>query len=194
MPLRVSGGDYLEKDGKKGRYGVTVPQPFQFDIREKVRPKTIRERKVEQMMEEKQQEEQEHLNQTFRSKPIPPKVLKPQYEKINTANENRRNKVRQECVEITKQREAPFSFWERDKEKMMRRAETETSLLGLNQECLRKEFKANPIPKACSVLIYDQKIEEEEIARQKRVHEMAEISYAKSKMPSRMQKDMDRKA
>ncbi len=75
----------------------------------------------------------------------------------------------------------------------MQRAQTETSLLGLNQECQRKDFKANPIPKACSVLIYDQKVEEELIARQKRVNEMAEISYAKSKMPSRMQKDLDRK-
>ncbi len=65
---------------------------------------------------------------------------------------------------------------------------------GLNVECQRKSFKANPIPKACSVLIYDKKMEEEEIARQKRIHEMAEISYAKSSMPSRMQKDIDRKA
>lgn len=36
-------------------------------------------------------------------------------------------------------------------------------------------------------------MEEEEIARQKRIHEMAEISYGKSSMPSRMQKDLDRK-
>jgi hypothetical protein len=88
----VSGQDYLGsgKDDRKGRYGVTVPKPFAFDIRDKVRPKTIRERKVEVMLEQKQQEELEACNQTFRSKPIPPKVLKPQYERINTANENRR--------------------------------------------------------------------------------------------------------
>jgi hypothetical protein len=36
---------------------VTVPKPFAFDIRDKVRPKTIRERKIEQMVEEKQFEE-----------------------------------------------------------------------------------------------------------------------------------------
>lgn len=59
----MSGTDYMGKDGdRKGRYGVTVPMPFQFDIRDKVRPKTIREKKVERMMEEKFQEEQEHLN------------------------------------------------------------------------------------------------------------------------------------
>jgi hypothetical protein len=44
------------------------------------------------------------------------------------------------------------------------------------------------------VLIYDRKMREEEIARQKRIRETAELSYAKSHMPTRMQKDMDRKA
>ena len=64
---------------------------------------------------------------------------------------------------------------------------------GLNIECQRKPFKANPIPKACSVLIYDKKIQEEDQKRRKSVHEKAELLLAQSKMPSRMQKDMDRK-
>lgn len=88
MPTRLSTADYAgDQDGRKGRYGVTVPKPFQFDIREQVRPKTIREQKVERMINEKQQEEDDHLNQTFRSKPIPANVLKPQYERIIAANE-----------------------------------------------------------------------------------------------------------
>lgn len=91
---------------------------------------------------------------------------------------------------ITKENERPFSFWEKEKIKSLERSNTEPFL---NIECQRQQFRANPIPKACSVLIYDKKIEEEEIARQKRIHEMAEISYGKSSMPSRMQKDLDRK-
>ena len=57
---RLSSDDYLNSrnDGKKGRYGVTIPKPFGFDIRDKVRPKTIRERKVENMIEEKKFEEE----------------------------------------------------------------------------------------------------------------------------------------
>ena len=44
MPYNITGLDYLVgKSTKKGRYGVTVPKPFAFDIREKVRPKTIRQ-------------------------------------------------------------------------------------------------------------------------------------------------------
>ena len=57
---RLSSDDYLNSrnDGKKGRYGVTIPKPFGFDISDKVRPKTIRERKVENMIEEKKFEEE----------------------------------------------------------------------------------------------------------------------------------------
>jgi hypothetical protein len=40
MPYIIQTGKAIEK---KGRYGVTVPKPFAFDIREKSRPKTIRE-------------------------------------------------------------------------------------------------------------------------------------------------------
>lgn len=131
-----------------------MPQPFDFDIRDKVRPKGIREQKIEEMLEEKRFEES--LKNTFRCKPIPSKVLEPQYEKINTRNLKRRQKVKEDCIEITKQREAPFSFWNRDKEKMLRKVDSEAAL---NEECRRASFKANPIPKACSVLIYHQKVE-----------------------------------
>ena len=43
------------------------------------------------------------------------------------------------------------------------------------------------------MLIYNQTLQQEEQARKKRIHEQAEISYAKASMPSRMQKDHDRK-
>lgn len=43
------------------------------------------------------------------------------------------------------------------------------------------------------MLIYDKKIQEEDQKRRKSVHEKAELLLAQSKMPSRMQKDMDRK-
>lgn len=47
---------------KRGKYGVTVPVPFKFDTREAVKPKTIREKKVEAMIMEKQMEEQSMIN------------------------------------------------------------------------------------------------------------------------------------
>ena len=42
------------KNTKKGKYGVTVPKPFGFDMRDKTKKKGIRERRIEaEMMEKK---------------------------------------------------------------------------------------------------------------------------------------------
>lgn len=63
------------KYDRKGKYGVTVPEPFDFDIRETTRPKTIREQKIEEMIEEKRWEDS--CKNTIKSRPIPSKVLEP---------------------------------------------------------------------------------------------------------------------
>jgi len=60
-------------------------------------------------------------------------------------------------------------------------------------EMKRPSFKANPIPRACSVLIYAEKIKEEELKRGKRIRKNAEMAFAKAKMPPTMQKHADRK-
>lgn len=80
---------------RKGKYGVTVPTPFAFDTREAIRPKTIREKKVEAMVNEKRMEEQSMMNTQFRCKPIPAAVLVPRYQQIQERNQQRRERVKQ---------------------------------------------------------------------------------------------------
>ena len=80
-------GDYVDHERsksakKKGKYGVTVPRPFGFDLRDKTRHKTIREQKVAEMVAEKQLAEERTIKHQFRSKPIPPEVLIPRYKTI----------------------------------------------------------------------------------------------------------------
>jgi len=45
--MKISKQDYIDHENrrknKKGRYGVTVPQPFEFDARDRFKHKTIRE-------------------------------------------------------------------------------------------------------------------------------------------------------
>jgi hypothetical protein len=83
----------------------------------------------------------------------------------------------------TKEREAPFSFWERDKAKQNRKVNPDDLI---PHEMRRPSFKANPIPRACSVLIFSKKMKEDELKRGERVRKNAEISYAKAKMPPTM--------
>ena len=48
-------------------------------------------------------------------------------------------------------------------------------------------FRANPIPRACSVLIYDEKLRREQRERDERINQNAKISIKKAKMPEAMQ-------
>lgn len=64
---------------KQGKYNVTVPKPFNFDIRENMKPKSIREKKLEEMIAEKNIKEENIIKHQFRCKPIPPEVLIPRY-------------------------------------------------------------------------------------------------------------------
>ena len=94
-----------------------MPRPFNFDMREKTKKKTIREKKVEEMVAEIRNEEHAAYNFQFRPKPIPPEVLIPRYKTIQESNEMRRMEVKKNSLAITKEREKPFTFYERDKAK-----------------------------------------------------------------------------
>jgi hypothetical protein len=152
--MKLTTKDYIDHEGeegkKKGKYGVTVPKPFNFDMREKTRTKTIREKKVEEMVAEKKIAEENILKHQFRHNPIPPEVLIPRYRTIIEGNEMRRLEVKKNSIAITKMKERPFSFYERDKNKQNPDPEDY-----LPRDLKKGSFRANPIPRACSVLIFD---------------------------------------
>jgi hypothetical protein len=62
----------------------------------------------------------------------------------------RRLEVKKNSMVLTKQNERPFSFYERDKNKQKLDSEEY-----LPHDLRKPNFKANPIPRACSVLIFD---------------------------------------
>jgi Uncharacterised protein family UPF0564 len=51
----------------------------------------------------------------------------------------------------------------------------------------KPSFRANPIPRACSVLIFDQMMKKQEQERQERIRKQAELNFSKAKLPDRMQ-------
>ena len=100
---RITADDYMHqvrsKSMRKGRYGVTVPQPFKFEIRDsKAKPPNTREKKVNEMVMEKKMETDNMIKHQFRHKPIPAAVLVPRYQQIMDANEERRLRVKQESI------------------------------------------------------------------------------------------------
>ena len=97
-----------------------MPRPFTC-VMTKAKAKTIAQKKFEAMMEEKKREEDAADRCHLRHKPIPPEVLIPRYQTIMEAEQARRAQVRAQSMQLTKRHEAPFSFWEKEKERLARR-------------------------------------------------------------------------
>mmetsp|Transcript_8761 Transcript_8761/g.6502 ORF Transcript_8761/g.6502 Transcript_8761/m.6502 type:complete len:108 (+) Transcript_8761:96-419(+) len=104
------------------------------------------------------------------------------------ANEQRRLTVKQNSIAITKKNEKPFSFYYRDLQH--KRPDPEEYLC---DDLKRQGFKANPIPRACSVLIFDQMMKKQQQEREERTRKNAELNFAKAKLPERMQMHEEKK-
>jgi len=98
--------------GKSLKKMLTVPKPFDFDSRDVVKPKSIRERKVEAMVNEKIAAEEKMLKHQFKRKPIPPEVTMSLFKNINERAKRKSEMVRRNAQALTAQNEKPFSFWD----------------------------------------------------------------------------------
>jgi hypothetical protein len=96
---------------------------------------------------------------------------------LKKALEDRSKKVRIESAEKTKQLEKPFSFYIREKEKPPKQQVSPPSY----------QFKANPIPWACTVTLYESRIREEEALREERKSRAAQENLRKASLPPRME-------
>ena len=101
----------------------------------------------------------------------------PRYKQICEKNRERRDEVVRNSVAITKSRERPFSFYERDLQNQKSKQDLAAEVGGTNQNCQFQGTRANPIPKSCSVLIFHQMQEEDAKKRAERITKNAELSY-----------------
>lgn len=87
--------------GKSFKKMLTVPKPFEFDSRDIVKPKSIRERKVEAMVQDKLMEEEKMLKHQFKRKPIPPEVTMSLFKNINERAARKSEMVRRNAKALT---------------------------------------------------------------------------------------------
>ena len=177
--VQLSADDYARhrpqpRQRREEKRPITVPKPFGFDVRESTKPKTIRERKVEEMVALKKLEEEKALKHQFKAKNPPPEVIAPKYNSILERNERRRLQVKSQSREITKKNERPFSFYERDKEKHMERLNSEQPL---SEEQLKPKFKAKEIPPSVTVQMFDKMMTQDKMEREERIRRNAQLSY-----------------
>ena len=69
---------FPRNDGK-GKYQITVPEPFKFDKRDKGKGKSIREQKLEEDLKWKRMVEDYEIAQQFNAKEIPKSTLEPRF-------------------------------------------------------------------------------------------------------------------
>lgn len=143
---------------------------------------------MEQMVQEKNTKEENIINSQFRSKPVPPEVTIPRYQTIMENNESRRLEVKKNSMALTRQNEKPFNFYLRDLNK--KKPDPEDYLC---QDLKRVQFKANPIPRSCSVLMFDQLLAKQEADRENRKKQFKERNAGKAKLPERMQMHEEKK-
>lgn len=89
--------------------------------------------------------------------------------------------VKENSMKILKEREKPFSFYKRDKEKKVEQKEV------LNAEFQKPAFKAKEPPASCTVEIFKIMMEENNKAREESIRKNAQLSYLKAKLPPRME-------
>jgi hypothetical protein len=191
----LAGRDYAnhkkEKAGKSTDRHITVPEPFKFDTRDMIRPKSIRERKVDEMIEKQRIEEDKLLGFKFRAKQPPKEIITPMFNQIKEKNELRRKEVKENSIKIMKEKEKPFSFYERD---VANYEAKKNQSEYVNAEFKKPAFKANEVPVVCSVELYKIMIDKDKKEREIRVKKNAEENLKKSKLPPRMeQHEKDKK-
>ncbi|KRX08049.1 hypothetical protein PPERSA_06227 [Pseudocohnilembus persalinus] len=183
----------LYKDSDKG-FKITVPEPYKFDKREKNRKEFIVERRLKEDLQKAKEQEDAivKIPGTFRANKIP-KHVKDRHllEKIEHAQEKRREQVRQQSKQMTKLNENPFSFYYRDQDK-----EHKYHCFDPNEEEVKQfeHFHANPAPWYTRVLMlermYKEKEEKSRAYVQKRMKELQQMS----KLPKSVKNMMTRLA
>ncbi|PNW74520.1 hypothetical protein CHLRE_12g492850v5 [Chlamydomonas reinhardtii] len=102
----------------------TVPKPFEFEERERSRPKSIAKVKFEQDVAIRLAEEAAARNRKFRANPLPSAVVEPRYERMLLEAEVKRQLSHQRRLEeLASLMEQPFSFFYRDQERELAREE-----------------------------------------------------------------------
>ena len=90
-------------------------------------------------------------------------------------------------IALTKQNERPFSFYERDKNRVRSNGDAVP-------ECMKiPPFKAGIIPWKVRAPLYQEMVEREEYAREMRIKRNAEVNLSLAKLPPRMQEHEEKK-
>ncbi|XP_075719125.1 protein FAM161A [Rhinoderma darwinii] len=171
---------------KEWSHKVTIPQPFEMTIREskkkEMNVKSKSEIEMENNLLKKRLEEETECQKKFRANPVPASVYLPLYHEIVERNEERRNFVKERCKEILLASQKPFLFTEREERKKQDRKMQMNDLPDSVHSS--KHFKAKPVPKTVYGTSVDERLKEEELYREIRIHMRSQELLHSSSYPT----------
>ena len=172
--------------GGKGKYDVTVPQPFDF-MKHPKESKTLRQEWLDAEEKKRVKAETRLLKHQFTANEIPKSTTQPRYQKILSNNEKRRVENKDASMARTKAVQKPFSFYERDLKKKM----DNLNLIDEVDTDMLNQFRARIVPWRILVPRFKMMMEKEEHEREQRIRQNAEKSFAMASLPPRMQDHED---
>lgn len=171
------------RDDGKGKYRITIPEPFKFDKRDKTKDKSTQQRRLEEDLRYKELVVDYEISCQFKAKDIPKSTMEPRYQRIMENNEQRRQEVLRQSQAMTRANEKPFSFYQWDVENYEQKKNYIPDL-EVMEDC--GKFKANPVPWYCKAFLFKWMVENDAQERELRIKDYAELSYRMSKLPPRM--------
>ena len=158
-PSGSGGVDYLGAGAEHGdglpRPGVivrrktaTVPRPFSFEMRDRNKPKSISELRLEQDLAFEAEMERAELAKQFRANDIPRHIFESRYQKMLEKEEMRREERRLSRRAALVETERPFSFHTRDEQKKKEEEAAAAERAKNRAKKFQKPFKAKDIPAA----------------------------------------------
>lgn len=155
---------------------ITVPEPFSFDRRERVKTKSIRQQTLERILAEDEAKIREVMSFRFQANPVPAETKLNLYEQIMKEQNDRRLERVQTLRAISQANTNPFSFYYRDLNKQRPKP----------VEPPQRIFKANQVPWETKVQIYHQMVTQDAMSRKERLQQAALRSLKRSHLPPRM--------
>lgn len=169
---------------KRGNH--TVPRPFSFERREKARPKSISEVRMEQDLAIEAEVEQAKLSKPFRANPLPRSTVEPRYQRMLEREEMRREERKASRRAALLESERPFTFYLRAKEARRYTQETAEDRAKRRANKFQRAFKAKEIPRDVKALKLGE-MEERDRRRKEEARAAAVAKLAEARLPERME-------
>ncbi|XP_075059975.1 protein FAM161A isoform X2 [Mixophyes fleayi] len=171
---------------KEWSHRITIPQPFEMTVREskkrEMNAKSKSEIEMENNLLKKRLEEETECQKKFRANPVPAFVYLPLYHEIVERNEERRKFVKDRSKDILLASQKPFWFIDREERKKQGRKVQLANLPDSDNNS--KHFKAKPVPKSIYGTSVNERLKEEKLYREIRIHMRSQELLHSSSYPT----------